>query len=74
MKTTASRLRANIFKMLDAIIETGIPLDVERKGKLLRIVPLKPESKLKRIIRRKGVIKGDPNDLVHIDWSGEWKP
>jgi hypothetical protein len=74
MKTNASQLRANIFKLLDMVAETGIPLDVERKGKLLRIVPVEPGSKLKRIVKRKGVVKGDPDDLIHMDWSGEWKP
>jgi hypothetical protein len=74
MKTNASQLRANIFKLLDMVIETGIPLDVERKGKLLRIVPVESGSKLKRIVKRKGVVRGDPDDLVHVDWSGEWKP
>jgi len=37
---TASKLRQNIYRALDEVIETGVPLEIERKGKRLRIVPV----------------------------------
>ena len=74
MGITASELRANIFKLLDRVLGTGIPLEIVRKGKRLRIIPVQPAPKLKRLVQRKEFIKGDPDDLVHLDWTGEWSP
>ena len=72
MGVTASKLRQNIYRYLDEILETGIPLEIDRKGKKLRIVPLEKGQKLKNLKRHK-CIKGDPEDIVHLDWSDEWR-
>ena len=76
MKVTASRLRENIYKILDEVLETGVPVEIERGGRKLKIVPADemPRSKLARLEAIEGAIVGDPEDLVHVDWSGEWKP
>ncbi len=39
MAVSASRLRANVYKLLDQALETGLPIEVERNGKILRITP-----------------------------------
>ena len=74
MKKNLSQLRANIFKLIDRILETGEPLEIERKGRQLRIVPVVGEGKLDRLIERPDYIRGEPDDLIHLDWSEEWKP
>jgi antitoxin (DNA-binding transcriptional repressor) of toxin-antitoxin stability system len=74
MPLTASELRENIYKILDQILETGIPVEIDRRGKILRIVPAEPRSKLDRLPRREGVLNCDPEDIVHMDWYDEWKP
>ena len=76
MKITASKLRENVYKMLDQVLETGTPLEIERRGRKLRIVPADTpvKRKLDRLQGRPGTINGDPRDLVHLDWSSEWKP
>ena len=76
MKITASKLRENIYKVLDQVIETGVPVEIERRGRRLRIVPgdETPRSKLARLEPRPKAIVGNPEDLVHLDWSAEWKP
>ena len=71
MKITASRLRENIYSILDQVAETGVPVEIERKGKLLRIVADKKPSKLDRL-KKRNVIVGDLKDIIHIDWSNEW--
>ena len=71
---TASELRAQIFKILDQVIETGVPVEIERKGHIVRLVPDNPQPKLARLVRRDDFIHGDPDDLVHLDWSHEWHP
>ena len=74
MKVTASQLRADIYNLLDRVLETGEPLEIERHGKVLRIVGEPRGSKLDRLPRRNDIIIGDPEDLVHIDWSIYWNP
>jgi hypothetical protein len=71
---TASELRANVYKLLDEVIETGSVLEVERKGRVLRIAADAPPSKLSRLQKRPGFVRGDAGALVHLDWSAEWKP
>jgi len=73
---TASRLRENVYRILDEILETGIPVEINRKGKKLKIVRAEPSEPnwLDQLPERPDVIEGDPEDLVHIDWSKEWRP
>ena len=72
---TATKLRQDIYEILDAVIATGNPVEIERKGRLLQIVMVQPPqtSRLSRIVKRPGLLC-DPEDLVHSDWSTEWKP
>jgi hypothetical protein len=74
LATTASKLRANIYRMLDEVLETGQPLEIERNGKTLVIAPKEEQSIWDRLPRREGFIVGDPDELIHIDWSSEWNP
>lgn len=74
LATTASKLRANIYRMLDEVLETGQPLEIERHGKILVIAPKEEKSIWDRLPRREGFIVGDPDELIHIDWSSEWNP
>ncbi len=50
MVVTVSELRRSIYRLLDQVLETGVPLEIERKGRILRIVPVVPASKLDRIV------------------------
>lgn len=72
MTITASALRSDIYRLLDGVAESGKELRVERKGKLLKIVPVGKQGKLARLTPH-ACVSGDPDDLVHIDWSGEWR-
>ena len=72
MAISSTRLRQNLYSILDQVIETGVPVEIERKGHALRIVPEKSLSKWERLERRH-IVNGDSEDLVHIDWSKEWR-
>jgi antitoxin (DNA-binding transcriptional repressor) of toxin-antitoxin stability system len=72
MAVTASELRANIYRLLDQVLETGEPLEIERNGHRLRVVPDERPSKLARVRGRRGTIVGDLGDLESIDWSVYW--
>lgn len=68
------RAAADIYRLLDEMLATGVPLEIERKGKRLQIVPKQPRSKLDRLAPHPGSIVGDPDDLIHMDWSEYWSP
>ena len=63
MSITASHLRQNIYKLLDRVIKTGQPLEVERKGQKLKIIRAERLSRLNQLPKRR-CIKGDPESLV----------
>lgn len=70
MKTiTVTELRRNIYNLLDEILATGVPLEVNRAGRKLHIAPVEPVDKFANMKFRPDVINGDPNDLVHIEWE-----
>ena len=73
MRLTASRLRQDIYRILDEVLETGVPLEIERRGKVLRIVPPQECSKLDSLPRR-DCLRTDPEEIVHVDWSETWRP
>ena len=72
MPFTASKLRENIYRVLDQILETGVPVEITRKGRRLKIVTVDGPDKLANL-KRRDVLNGDPEDIVHLDWSGEWQ-
>lgn len=70
MKTvTPTELRANIYKFLDEVLNTGVPLEIKKGDKRLRIVPVERGDKLRNLIARPEVIAGDPEGLVEISWE-----
>lgn len=71
---TATRLRANLYRILDEVLETGTPVEIERNGQVLRIEAVAPADRLARLRPHPEAIRDDPDSLVHVDWSGEWKP
>ena len=71
MRISASKLRQDIYNILDDALQTGVPVEVLRKGKLLWIVPEERPSKLSRL-KKRDIVVGDPDDLVEMDWSGYW--
>ena len=72
MKTvTPTELRANIYQLLDEVLETGVPLEVKKGDRLLRIAPVERVDKFQNLVERADVIVGDPDDLVLIHWERE---
>ena len=69
---SASALRNNIYSLLDQVVETTQPLVVERKGRRLTISSDAQGTKLSRLVRH-DCLRTDPESLVHMDWSKEWK-
>jgi hypothetical protein len=75
MRVTATKLRQNIYAILDEVLEKGIPVEVERKGKILKIVPEKKTSIWDRMAARPSIIVGDPEEFKNYkyDWEKDWR-
>ena len=71
MRVPASKFRENLYGILDQALETGVPVEVIRKGKILKIIPEVKSDKLSRLKKRKCIV-GDPESIVHMDWLHEW--
>ncbi len=72
MKTVSpTELRSNIFKLLDEVITSGVPIEINKGGKLLRIVPVEKVNKLANLSPKQDVIVGNPDDLADISWEKE---
>jgi len=70
----ASRLRSDIYRILDQVLRTGQPVEVERRGRRLRIVAVDPASPLDALVAHGDAAVGDPSDLVDLDWTEAWRP
>jgi hypothetical protein len=70
----ATDLRRDVYRLLDQVLETGVPIEIERRGRRVRIVPVGAPSATARVRPLAGLIVGDPASLEHVDWSAEWRP
>lgn len=74
----ATKLRAELYTVLDQVLETGKPVIIERKGKKLRLSVEKEQKPIRRKWSKprpellpEGVTI---DDIMSVDWSKEWKP
>lgn len=72
MMIKPSQLREDIYNLLDRVIETGLPLEVKRKGKILKIALDKKASKLSNL-KKRDVMSAKPGYYIHLDWSKKWR-
>jgi antitoxin (DNA-binding transcriptional repressor) of toxin-antitoxin stability system len=74
MPVNATNMRKNLYRILDRVAETGEPVEIDRRGRLLLIVPAGRAARLGGLEPHPSYIAGDPDALVHLDWSAEWTP
>lgn len=63
-------LRTQLFKIADQVIQTGIPIEIDRNGHILKLVLDKKKSKLANL-KKRDCINGNPDELINIEAS-EW--
>jgi len=75
MTITATKLRADLYRVIDNVIKNGVSVEVELRGKKVRIVPAEPRDKLAALVKRPGVIIGDPGRLPRVKTfdEGKWR-
>jgi len=76
MKITISRLRENIYNIIDGVIDSGVPVFIRRKGKTLKITIEGKVDKLENLkgLEKRKIIHGEPDELIHMDWSQKNQP
>jgi len=65
-------LRSKLFKIVDEVIRTGIPAEIERNGSRLKIVLEGKKSKLDNL-KPHNCIVGNPDELIDLkvtEWQG----
>lgn len=72
MPLSTSALRQDIYRLLDAVLETGEPLEIERRGRILRIVAESPSDKLSRLAPDPEFVRGRADTLVQAGWDSYW--
>lgn len=70
---TPTELRKNIYNVLDEVLATGIPVEIIRKGKTLKIIATESVNKLQNLCSRPEIITGNSDDLADIHWDDEVK-
>jgi hypothetical protein len=77
-RLTASTLRENVYRVLDQVLDTGVAVEIERRGRRLRIVPAgkarRPGPGRLARLRARRYLLCEADALVHIDWSRAWRP
>jgi prevent-host-death family protein len=78
MKVTATKLRAELYQILDRVLETGEPVEVTRAAGTVVLRPLRSEKRSRRTKRKPkpnaNLVVGNPDELIHFDWVSHWKP
>lgn len=72
MSISGTKLRENVYHVLDEALETGKPVEIRRKGRTLQIIPDRSGSRLERL-RKRPTLRSEPDEIVHLDWSSEWR-
>ena len=72
MPITASTLRQNVYRLLDDVLLTGVPLEIERNGRILRIVPDAPSGRLDRLVPHPEFVVGRLDALAAAGWDAVW--
>ena len=78
MPLPATRFRASLYKVLNQVIDTGVPVEIELRGRRVKIVPADPESKLKNLVPHPNFISGKSDDLARPSfdlaaWEKKWR-
>jgi hypothetical protein len=82
MTLTLEQFQKDAAPWLAKLKETGEPLVLLAGKDAFEVRPagaLSPEealAELQKLLpkRTSSIITGDPEDIVHMDWSSEWRP
>jgi hypothetical protein len=73
MSMSLTALRQQLFKVVDQVIATGIPMEIKRNGHIVKIVLADKKSKLENLVKHDCIV-GDSEELVDLslqEWNEE---
>ena len=73
-QSSHTNIQEEILQLLDRVANTGIPAEIERKGRRLLISPAEKQRELGCLEDHPDFVVGNADDFIHLDWSSEWKP
>lgn len=68
---TPTQLRRDIYRILDEVLETGVPREVVRDGGTVLLVSGSPRRRLEDLPRRRA-LNCSPEELIATSWEREW--
>ncbi|MBI2286305.1 MAG: hypothetical protein HYU79_02380 [Nitrosomonadales bacterium] len=71
-KLSITTLRQKLFQVADEVLESGVPVAIERRGKTLLLVAEAAGGGRLAALKRRKLIKGDAADLANTR-VGEWR-
>jgi hypothetical protein len=80
MTLTLEQFQKDAKPWLARLKETGEPLLLLAGEETYEVrtagpIPADPAPcDLRKLLPKRDIIVGNPDDLVHIDWSSEWRP
>ena len=69
---TPTELRRDIYRLLDQVLETGEPLEIDRDGRTLLLVPVTGRRRRLADLPRRQAITCTPDELVATSWEDAW--
>lgn len=78
MAIKATAFRANLYRLLEKVLEEGTPLDVELNGRQVEIRPkILPGGKFAKLVKRPEVWSKEESDLLvpvfdMAAWEAKW--
>jgi hypothetical protein len=70
---TATQLRKDIYRVLDEVLDTGVPQEVLRGERRLMIVPAVGARLRLAELPRREALACTPDELIETSWDGEWR-
>lgn len=71
MRVTAAKFKQNMDQILEAVLADGKPVEIEKKGLIIKLIPVRNKSKKSKLtnLEPHDTIVGDPESIIHIDWA-----
>lgn len=70
---TTAHFQSDMERLFEKVLEIGTPLKIEYKGEMFVISVAGVPDKLANLQPHPDCLTGDPEDIVRMDWSREWK-
>ncbi len=71
---TVSSAQANLYRLVDQVLETGEPVIIKRHGRSVQLVAEAVNGKLAQVRKIPDLVTGNSDNLPDQHWDKEWQP